>query len=132
VRGELGQLRRDPVELVRGVDVREDVGERGEQARIGIAARKVAHAGRQLGGARDAHRRKRRDRRPAPAGGDDEAALLQRPVGRGDGRRADLEGRGQLAHRRQPRRRGQAAVRDLALDGRSDGCRARAEPDKLY
>jgi hypothetical protein len=128
---ELGQLRGDAVQPVRRVDPRERAGEPRKERRIGIAAREVADARRQAGGGRDAHGRKRGDRGPAPAVGDDEPAVAERAV-RGRGRRrADPEPGRERAHGRKPRARGQAAVGDRGLDRGRDLGRPGAGVDNL-
>jgi hypothetical protein len=126
------QLGRAAVELVPGVEAREGVREHREKLRVGVAAREVADARRERGDALDPHGRGCRDRRSARAVGDDEAALLQVPVGGRHRRGAHLEAGGQLADRGKPRGRGQASFRDLGLDGRGDGCCAGTAADRLY
>ena len=132
LRDELGQLRGDSVEPVCRVEAGEDTLERGEKLGIGIAAAQVTGSRREVRNAADAHRRDCRDGRSAAPVGDDEAAVLERPVGGGNRRRADLDRRCELANRRQPRLRREPAVRDLGLDRGRDRCGAGSGPDSLY
>jgi hypothetical protein len=130
-RHELGELRRRTVEPVLGIKLPEHAGDRRQEAGVGVAACQVAHPRRKRARRANPHRRDGRDGCAPAAVGDDEAALAERAVGRGDRGRADLDGGGQIAHSRQPYARGQVAARHGPLDRSPDGGGAGAPRDRL-
>ena len=117
---ELREPDRTAVELVLGIDAGERRAERWQQRRVGVAAGEVARAGRKRRSADHPQRRLDRDDGPAAAIGADEAAVLERPVGGGDRRRAHLELGRQVANRRQTVGRRESVPRDRRLDARGD------------
>ena len=103
-----------------GIEAAERRAERREQGWIGVAAGKVARVRRQRGAADHSQRRLGRNDGSAATVGADEATLLERAVGRGDGRRAYLELARQVPNGRQSLGGSEPLLGDRRLDRRRD------------